>query len=92
MKSSELSEETIPSAEINGTSYESQADIHWDEANFFFFFQKTKNQTTKNKQMSFFKSTNIQFSILEQLLKYKACKSENRCASLNRAVRLSTKR
>ena len=58
-------EETIPSAEIN----ESQSDFHRNE---------TKKDLIKiPKNCHFSKSTNIQFSILEQFLKFKACKSEN---------------
>ena len=40
MKSFSNSEESIHSSEINGTSYESQADIHWEKTRFFW---KTKN-------------------------------------------------
>ena len=68
------SEETIPSAEINDTSYEIQADFQWDETKTCFFW-KTKKPNTKT--MLFIKSTNIQCSILEQFLKFKECKSEN---------------
>ena len=60
-------EETIPSAEINDTSYEIHADFHWDEI--FFFLKKQKPKKI------IFKATNLQFSILEQFLKFKACKS-----------------
>ena len=33
------SEETTPYGEINDTSYESQADFHWDETIFFLNFE-----------------------------------------------------
>ena len=32
-------------------------------------------RTKKNQKMSFFKSTNFQFSVFEQFLQFKACKS-----------------
>jgi hypothetical protein len=37
------SEEIIQSAEINDTSYESQADLHWENEKKF-FFEKHKKQ------------------------------------------------
>ena len=49
---------------MNDTSYESQAQ------------KNMKNPITKNqKQMSFSSSTNIKFTIWEQFLQFKACKS-----------------
>ena len=48
----EVSEETIPSAELNDSSYESQTDFNLGK--------KLKN---KSKKMSFSQSTNIQFTI-----------------------------
>ena len=39
------------------------------------FFWKTQNPNTKSKKLSFFISTNIQFTIMEQFLQFKACKS-----------------
>ena len=51
----EDSEETIHSAEINDTSYESQADSHLEET-------KNKVEKPKTKEMSVLKSTNILFS------------------------------
>ena len=39
-------------------------------------FMGIKQKTKKAKKCHFFKSTNTKFSILEQFLKIKACKSE----------------
>ena len=58
---------TIASTEINYTSYESQDDFHWENKTFFF-------DKPKSKKLSFFISTNIQFTILEQFLQFEACK------------------
>ena len=38
-------------------------------------FKKTNNQKPNTKKMSFSSSTNIQFTIWEQFLQFKACKS-----------------
>ena len=41
----------------------------------FIFFEKPNNEILKTKKKkSFSSSTNIQFTILEQFLKFKACK------------------
>ena len=66
------SEATIASTEINDTSYESQDDFHWEKTKQFFFL---KNPNTKSKKLSFFISTNIQFTIMEQFLQFKTYKS-----------------
>ena len=60
-------EETIHRAEIKDTSYESQANFHWG---------KKKLKKLKKKKKAFSSSTNIlQFTIWEQFLQFKACKS-----------------
>ena len=66
------SEATIASTEINDTSYESQDDFHWEKTKHFFFL---KNPKPKSKKFSFYISTNIQFTIMEQFLQFKAYKS-----------------
>jgi hypothetical protein len=43
------SKETIPSAKINNTSYESQADFHWEKTKTFLFKKQNKNQIPKTK-------------------------------------------
>ena len=53
----------------NDTSYESQTDFHWEKN------LKPQKQNTKNKKLSFSISINIQFTIWEQFLKFKTCKS-----------------
>ena len=47
----------------NDSSYESQADFHWEKKN---KKQKFEKSNSKTKKMSFSSSTNIQFTILEQ--------------------------
>ena len=56
-------EETIPSAEINDTPYESQADFYWNEIK---KIKRLKNpiQNTKFKKLSFSSSAKIQFEEL----------------------------
>ena len=39
--------------------------------------KKPKYPNTKSKKLLFFISTNIQFTIMEQFLQFKACKSGN---------------
>ena len=49
----QVAEETIYSAEINDTSYESHADFHWEKTKENFLFEKPNNQKPKTKKCHF---------------------------------------
>ena len=58
------------------------------------FSEKPNNQKTKNQKMSFSSSTIIQFTIWDQLLQFRACKSVkiDAISSTDKIVRLSNNR